>query len=610
MELASVMQKLSFRKNPRDGQKAVLSAVLSGGNSLNVQLPTGYGKTFTACAAYSILRHQGRVNRLLYITPTTAQHEQFVRDGHDDLRDAGVPAPHKVKDVSFFKTTALKDHRMNQCQAFAINVQALITNDGMDRVADLMAQGQWMVVVDEYHHYGLDATWGRKVLALNSAYRLSMSATPGRKNDDSAFGSPDVVVKYKDAVKEGAVKPLCGHSYVYRIDAVTGEGEIVSYTTTELKEDLGEGDEMERKRIERKMRWSPRYISPLVSIPIERMINTQLRTGHRLQAIVGAMCVSHAQMVCEQVQSMFPELAVDWVGTGENGRSPEENKEVLKRFCPPKVDGKRKHTLDVLVHVGMAGEGLDSVAVSEVIHLNPASINNSNNQENGRAARFLDSVIGNINFDSCSEFAGGGYVGSAIMDAMDCEMAKPCGNCGQLPCICEPSEPGERLLEIPEEPVIVLADMDLLHIDSGFPEVKRVQRMIVDNPSVFGGLGITLENMDDPQNVDIAIQMYRSIRKREIEESGADERAVVGQWKESVNKALGQLVGTVIRLTHAKGSTVSKALAGDIKKKVNQMKASACGPINDDVEVCKRHYKWIYALQQSVINEGVPLWLA
>ncbi|MFN9370650.1 MAG: DEAD/DEAH box helicase, partial [Planctomycetaceae bacterium] len=495
MELASVMQKLSFRKNPRDGQKAVLEAVCRGGTSLNVQLPTGYGKTFTACAAYSRLRHQGRVNRLLYITPTTAQHEQFLSGGHEDLRDAGVPAPHKIVDVSFFKTVAIKQHRTNEAQVFAINVQALITKDGMDRVNSLMQQGQWMVVVDEYHHYGLDAMWGKSVLALNSAYRLAMSATPGRKDDDSAFGKPDVIVTYKDAVKEGAVKPLCGHSYTYRVDALTEDGEVVSYTTDELKEEFGEGDQMERKRIERKMRWSPRYISPLVSMPIERMIAQRMQTGYQLQAIVGAMCVSHAQMVCDQVRAMFPELCVEWVGTGMDGRTPEENKQVLQRFCPPKdrdgrrfpfhdngklwvrIGEKKAEFVDVLVHVGMAGEGLDSVLVSEVIHLNPANINNSNNQENGRGARYLPGVTGNMNFDSSSEYARRGYTGAAIMDAMDMQDAQPCDECGSLPCVCETREAGERDFDIPEEPLIGVTNMELTRIDSGDPEVQRVQRM-------------------------------------------------------------------------------------------------------------------------------------
>lgn len=81
---------------------------------------------------------------------------------------------------------------------------------------------------------------------------------------------------------------------------------------------------------------------------------------------------------------MFPELSVEWVGTGSNGRSDKDNRDILRRFCPPKVDGKRRKQdidLDVLVHVGMAGEGLDTVFVSEVIHLNPANRNNSNDQK-------------------------------------------------------------------------------------------------------------------------------------------------------------------------------------------------------------------------------------
>ena len=73
----------------------------------------------------------------------------------------------------------------------------------------------------------------------------------------------------------------------------------------------------------------------------------------------------------------------------------------------------------------MAGEGLDTCNVSEIVHLNSAGINNSNNQENGRAARFLEDVTGHINFDSSSEYAGKGYLGEKIMDAMSFQMPKP-----------------------------------------------------------------------------------------------------------------------------------------------------------------------------------------
>ena len=206
-----------------------------------------------------------------------------------------------------------------------------------------------------------------------------------------------------------------GHSYVYRIDAIDESGDVLSYTTTELSDMAGSDDPsaIEKLRINKKLRWSPKYVSPLVSIPVERMIQQRIETGRQLRAIVGAMCVSHAELVCAQVASMFPELTVDWVGTGIDGRTDDENEKIINRFLK---DERTDGALDILVHVGMAGEGLDSKLVSEVVHLNKAAINNSNLQENGRAARYLEAangepVVGHINFDSGSEFSAEGYVG-------------------------------------------------------------------------------------------------------------------------------------------------------------------------------------------------------
>ena len=114
-------------------------------------------------------------------------------------------------------------------------------------------------------------------------------------------------------------------------------------------------------RIERQMRWSPKYVSPLIYNPFDRLEATRSHMpGIKCQALVGAMCCSHAQMICDQIRTMYPNLAIEWVGTGPNGRADDENKAILARFCPPKVDGQRRSMdvkLDVLVHVGMAGEG-------------------------------------------------------------------------------------------------------------------------------------------------------------------------------------------------------------------------------------------------------------
>jgi len=121
---------------------------------------------------------------------------------------------------------------------FAVTAQALIKAAG-DIVRALMETGSWMITVDEYHHYGMEKSWGKAVTSLNYSFLLAMSATPYRPDEDSAFGPPDVVVSYREAVEQACVKPLKGHSYVYKIDAVLQSGEIQTMTTDELVKDAG-----------------------------------------------------------------------------------------------------------------------------------------------------------------------------------------------------------------------------------------------------------------------------------------------------------------------------------------------------------------------------------
>ncbi len=607
MESSSIVSSMPFKQNPRHGQTRVFNEAVNR-QYLNIKLPTGYGKTFTAAGCYSIKKKMGEVTRLLFIVPTDAQLEQFVNDGPEDLRHAAVDGPREVVDIRFFGTHALKKHRNNSHQVYAITVQSLITKSGLDTVGELLVNGKWMIVVDEYHHYGIDKKWGRTVMALSSQFLLAMSATPNRKKNDSAFGDPHIAVTYREAVDEGAVKYLKGHSYTYRIDAVMENGEITSFTTNDLVSEAGTDTPagIEAYKITRKMRWSAKYVSPLVTIPIERMLSNRISSGYRLQAIVGAMCVSHAEMVCGQIKSLFPEITVDWVGTGEDGRPPDINKRIISKFCPKKdkETGKRNPTLDILVHVGMAGEGMDSVYVSEVVHLNSASKNNSNDQENGRASRILQGVIGNINFDSTSDYAKKGYIGSAIMDAMDDNEADPDedndGEDGD-------SQELDDVPELPEEPSIQIWNMELDHIDSGDLGVKRMAKVAMD----VGVTGIDYSSLDDLDSPewDKIINMYKSMRAKEADQIGEKERIM--QWQDSVKQALRVVTGRVIRLAKSDGRNQrdEKSYAGDVKKRINGEKKRACGSITEDEDVCKSHYKWLKELESELISKGVPSWL-
>jgi superfamily II DNA or RNA helicase len=606
MEPSSDVPDLPFRKKLRKGQRKTLGEI-PGRRQVNVRQPTGYGKTFLAAIIYAVLKAVGRANRLLVIFPTDKQLDQFVKDGPSDLRDACVTGPLSVVDLRYYGTQALKKHKHDKAQVFVTTIQALAQNSGRvaEIVGELMRTGRWMVVVDEYHHYGVERTWGKAVLALHYEFLLCMSATPFRPGNDGAFGPPDVVVTYREALEELAVKPLWGHCYHYVVDVLQEGGDIRSYTTAELAR-AAEGDspdQIERFIIQRKMRWSPKYISPLVYKPIERMIAERLRApGGFLQVIVGALCVSHAKMVCQQIRVMFPELRVDWVGTGENGRSDEENKRVLNQFCPPKDErGQRHPTLDVLVHVGLAGEGLDSIHVSEVVHLNPASKCNSNDQENGRGARYLPDVVCHINYDASSGYRG--YEGiEGMTRAMDDQAPDPDAE--------PPPDPDDdlgALPDLPDEPHIEIYDMRLDQIDSGDPDVKRYERVVVAQ----GVPGYTLDDVSDP-NPDTpfhraCLDGYKTMRRLEAAEH--DEQSTIEQWREAVKNATRTVTGVAIRILY-KGKRVEDSVAGNLKWRINARKKAECGEVTADVEVCRRHYQWLVRLDKAMrATKEVPEWL-
>jgi ERCC4-related helicase len=605
MQSSTTLYGVPFKQNPRIGQTEVYKTFgEQSPKKLNVKLPTGYGKTITAIGSYAILRKMAKVNRLLMIFPTDAQIQQFVLDGPRDLMSVGITDNVSVNNVGFYKGEAVKKSLRNQGEIFAVTAQYLIGSNGSDWVPQLLSKHNWMIVVDEYHHYGMDSAWGRSVLALPYEHLLAMSATPNRKDDDSAFGPPDIVVRYANAIMEKAVKPLIAHSYNYQVDAVLENGEISSFTTDELADEAGSNspEAIEKLRISRKMRWSPKYVSPLISVPIERLLVDRIKTGYKLQAIVGAMCVSHAEMVCKQISEMYPELKTDWVGTGPDGRSDAENADVIKKFCPPKDEqGKRNPTVDILVHVGKAGEGLDSVLVSEVIHLNSASRNNSNDQENGRAARYLPGVTGHINFDSSSEYAKQGYVGSNIVYAMDDE---PKSNEDDQSDEDEKKDREERDFELPDQPFIQIWNVKLESIDSG--SLKEMLEVAIE-ANIVGIDYFALSNDASSPEWEKIEDLCRKRRAREADKF--NEESVTRQWRSAVDEACSTVSSKVIRILTSTGIRFEKSALGDIKKRINRMKKMQCGEISNDVSLCKSHYKWLKELDINITTYGVPQWL-
>jgi len=596
------------RKALRAGQRQVVEAARAKKKGLlTVQLPTGYGKTLAAAAVFAVLRALGVVDRLLYLVPTTAQLRQFCDDGESDFHDIGLAGVHPFE-IGYSPALALKKHRSEEAIVFAATIQSVVSGPAALALKEMMLAGRWMVVVDEYHHYGLEKAWGRAVLGLKAEFTLAMSATPDRKGQDGAFGKPEVRVSYRQAVHEEAAKRLSLHAYEYRVDAITVDNEPITFTTSEISDVVGSSDPhaIDKYMVERKLRWSPKYISPLVSIPIERLLAK--RRNFPLQMIVGAMGCHHAQMVCEQIRSMFGDLLrIDWVGTGPFGRSDAENEAVLSRFCPRKRDGRRRIEdvkVDVLVHVGKAGEGLDSVFVAEVVHLNPASITNQNDQENGRAARHIPGAPDElqeaiINVDSSSPYAQ--WPGPRIMDVFDRAN-------GEAPPDKEDGDGkgGERdpgLLA--DEPLVVIADCELQGIDKGDPEV----RMWAEHVATAGSIDRSVLEDTGHWIYEAAIRL----RRKELLEraQGQEGMSVLAQLRATLHGAVGSVASVAARQTATATGRFERSLLGDMKKRINteMRKRHGCGVDEADEDGLRERYAWIKQLDRSIRSEGLPPWL-
>jgi superfamily II DNA or RNA helicase len=617
MEPSASMPEMSFRKNPRPGQQKAIE-MMAQTDRLNVKLPTGYGKTFTACACYAVKQRQG-INRVLFVFPTVSQLNQFVQDGPNDLKDADVIGPRVVIDIGLLGFESIRQHRENKASVFAITIQSLAMPTGAANVKRLLESGNWMVVVDEYHHYGVDKAWGRTVLSLNYKALLAMSATPYRPDDDGAFGMPDVEIEYKRASEELAVKRLRGHSYSYTLKAVNNKtGEIHEYTTEELIHEAG-GDSpeaIEKLEITKDMRWSPSYISPLVRVPIERLMADRNRTSLRLQAIVTAMTCSHAEAVCQQIRSMYDELAVDWVGGGPNGRPDEENAEILAKFCPPKNElGIRRPTLDVLVHVGMAGEGLDAVNTTEAIFLCRASFSNRIIQIIGRLARILHGenswVVGNVNFDSSSYFARNGYTGFNLMNSLDGNPPDPSDEDAEEEIQCSPparqgDEDGGDWIPVKPDAVLELIELELERIDSGTEELEPYIAAMEKAGGAFAILADEMRN--DPASA--AWGTLREVVKRDREE---ELRSIyIGDRVKELKRQIDEKVSHCAReILKRRGTYAKRLTAADIKTIINTVKKREVGTSVSDhnVESLERHMAFLQNLERTIATQGVPSWV-
>lgn len=362
----------------RKGQQKVID-LLSDSKSaprknaqLIAELPTGYGKTVVVCASYALLRSAGIVNRMLVIVPSGEQFTSYLNEIEADMSGLGASTTGALKAVS---TLSLKAHKKNQAEIFVTTVQSLTINQEV--ITDLLATGRWLVAADEFHRYAKDNTWGRSIQQLNSVFTLAVSATPDRtdKGEKAITGKPDVCVTLKEAVEEGAIRPVVVCASDYAVDiTLNGETTPRRLSTAELQKELTEsGADISAQEVKKELRYYSKYLHKAISDAHSKLQHLNFNEDGQHKMLVFAFGVGHAKSICEQFNDLAGEKVADWIGvqstvTKEDGssttigRSEPENERVLASF--------KAGNFNVLVQVKKATEGFNDVRCSVLLFLN------------------------------------------------------------------------------------------------------------------------------------------------------------------------------------------------------------------------------------------------
>lgn len=625
MEHASRSLRVPPEEKLRRGQKQTLQHFTQHWRTV-AQLPTGYGKTLTGAACYKAARVAGKANHLLWVVPRSAQAEQARVSMFEDLTDflrigdlRSEPGEFRVIDVGQRPTRAYSAVRNGTCEVFVATIQSLLTPERFETVMDMTATGRWMLVADEYHHFG-DAeksVWAQTIRDIDAraACTLALSATPHRSDGSSLFGKPDVVVTYKSAEQEGAVKCLClgAHEYLVDVTRPNGDGkpEVLTFTTSELLDELNVPDapnKLDKVMAKKRMKFSSKYVSPMITRAIDRLENLRLY-GIKGQMLVQAMSCFHAECLCAQIKALLPgDMRVDWVGTGEDGRTDDDNRRIVEReFCPPKDDtGRRPWTLDVLVNVGIASEGLDCVDVTEVVFCTSPTANPTTLQTIGRAARTMKLEPGQeqptayISVDTSSPLRR--YPGDMVQALFDDPKAAP-----------KPPNTNSNNNDNTPVPYTPLPE----HLYDGHIDVTW--QSVLDDP-VFQA---SVDELAEKRPAAAALYSDRDALAMAMAEIEAEKRQQQAEkdlhitselrHKEKRSK-VNSAVSRVAALALEQGSKTlrpAKERKEELFRRINGRKKSALGPLGKDTPFkdIDLHYNWVRDLEQRILTQGVPSWL-
>lgn len=603
------MQNLSQQKNAvrwepkaklRAGQQKLYELIKNTDKTVySIQLPTGYGKSWCACIAYGVLRSKGSVDRMLIVVPTDQQRSQYIAGLADDLPQLGIPYL-GIERCDNAAAWVIKKSHKNNSDIFVAGVQSIQSDPGY--YADLMSKGRWLVVADEFHHYGDENSWGAAVKGLDYKVILGMSATPLRADKKpTIFGGCDfdVNVSIKDAYKEGAIKRICGRVAEYMIswsslDDETPQNSLMSELAKEWPPSISEYE------LKQKIRYYDKYVSSIFNQVLIAWNEYESRWPGQNQILVFAMSCKHAEMVAALINSIafpgFPTPFADWIGVGEgeyDSRTPEQNSEILSRF--------QNNQLPCLVQVNKAGEGFNNKRCSIGLFLDLVGDTPMKRQHIGRFMRVNSAAPGQSSLIFVSEDSPS----RLLLESFEEEFGAPeqeeqekregTGEGG-----------AERIVKVPDIYVIdAQYQSERLVWPYGSPEAT-IQAFLSQAPA-------EAKSAFDSLPADKAEEVLKnSVAKWLAEKQGMKPLSSEDRRKQ-IQEQVQRNVGVVVALYMKKrfGKSFPKSVKGDVYRLINSkaIKELGCRQSEMDEQDLRNKNEWLKELAEKIQKGDVPTWL-
>lgn len=215
------LKKGSFMFEPRRWQsEAIIDLDKQQGDNFFVEATPGAGKTQFSCHVANRMKASGDIQRIIVVSPTVA-----IKDGWaSELHRFGLEAEEKEFTRQWPRGF----------DAICVSYQQV----GYDAASfrKLVSEKNTLVILDEIHHCGDDASWGEAVKhAFNLAkFRLSLSGTPFRTRNDSipflryvdGKAIPDFVYGYGEALQDGICRHVFFPKQGGRVEWVTPHGQM------------------------------------------------------------------------------------------------------------------------------------------------------------------------------------------------------------------------------------------------------------------------------------------------------------------------------------------------------------------------------------------------